>query len=95
MADFAERVKSEGIPGGTGGARQQHVRLDGRRNSLAAYFAVLDLPSDADQRAVRRAYYQLARRYHPDVNNSPDSNARMQQINEAYRRIMAQFEKEA
>lgn len=87
VADFAANA-----PEAEAGAHQQRVRLDTRRNSLAVYLAILELPADADRRAVRKAYYRLARRYHPDVNDSPEATHRMQQINEAYRRIMAQFE---
>jgi curved DNA-binding protein len=44
---------------------------------------------------VRRAYHHLARQHHPDISNAPDSTNRMQAINEAYQRIMEQFEKDA
>jgi hypothetical protein len=96
VADFAERAQSNGAGASSSEPRtsKQGVPLNARRNSLTAYFAVLDLKPDADRAAVRRAYYRLARRYHPDVSNSPDSTARMQQINEAYQRIMSLFEKD-
>jgi curved DNA-binding protein CbpA len=41
---------------------------------------------------VRRAYRDLARQYHPDLNPSPDATAKMQAINQAYQQIMDQFE---
>lgn len=92
VADFAERVQANGDNSGdVHNQGKQQVRLDTNRNSLAAYFAVLELAPTASRREVRRAYYELARRYHPDVSTSPDSTARMQQINEAYKRIMAQI----
>ncbi|MBZ0299365.1 MAG: J domain-containing protein [Anaerolineae bacterium] len=100
VADFAERVQSNGNGRQRRSDSQQNTQepprtnLHGRRTTLAAYFEVLELSADADRGAVRQAYYQLARRYHPDVSGSPDSTARMQQINEAYQRIMAHFEKE-
>ncbi|MBN1137901.1 MAG: DnaJ domain-containing protein, partial [Anaerolineae bacterium] len=31
------------------------------------YYAILGVPSDADEQAIKRAYRQLARRYHPDA----------------------------
>lgn len=34
--------------------------------------------------AVKRAFRQLARRMHPDVNPVPTAHAEMQQLNEAY-----------
>jgi hypothetical protein len=96
VADFAVRAQPNGAQAGpsTSEGRKQGVHLNARRNSLTAYFAVLELKPDADRAAVRRAYYKLARRYHPDVSTSPDSTVRMQQINEAYRRIMALFEQD-
>ncbi len=98
VADFSERVQAnphEHKSGDTRDHQKQQVRLDMARNSLAVYFAVLELAPNASRREVRRAYYELARRYHPDVSASPDSTARMQQINEAYKRIMAQMDKDA
>lgn len=96
VADFAERAQPDEAQAGAANRRsggpRQGVSLNARRNSLTAYFAVLELKPDADRAAVRRAYYRLARRYHPDVSTSPDSTARMQQINEAYQRIMALFD---
>ena len=86
VADFSQRVKAGGEETG------QHANLSSQRNPLAAYYALLEIGMDADRAAVRRAYYRLARRYHPDVSESQDSTGRMQQINEAYKRIMEQFE---
>ena len=31
------------------------------------YYAILGVPSDADEQTIKRAYRQLARRYHPDA----------------------------
>jgi hypothetical protein len=70
---------------------REHVYFDPQRNPLMNYYSILELPMYADQAAVRRAYYHLARRYHPDVSTSSDSTLRMQQINEAYQRIMEQW----
>lgn len=89
LADFAERVQHS--TGSEAKAGKQRTPLHTQRNTLSAYFAVLELKPDADRAAVRAAYYKLARRYHPDVSPSPDSTTRMQQINEAYQRIMAWF----
>ena len=73
------------------GDTKEHVYLDHQRNPLKDYYSVLEISVDADRAAVRRAYYRLARRYHPDVSASTDSTLRMQQINEAYQRIMEQW----
>jgi hypothetical protein len=92
VADFAEIAY--GSTSSEPKAGKQRVPLNPQRNSLNAYFEVLELRPDADREAVRRAYYRLARNYHPDVSTSPDSTARMQQINEAYQRIMSLLDKD-
>jgi hypothetical protein len=57
------------------------------------YFEVLGLTSSADLIAVKRAYRRLARKLHPDVNQSPEATAQMQRLNEAYERILADLGK--
>jgi len=90
VADFSREA-----PRSNGQQRDDGARLPNfRRRSLAEYYDVLEIPSNADRAAVRQAYHQLARLYHPDINSSPDSTNRMQEINEAYQRIMEQFEKD-
>lgn len=37
------------------------------RDELENYYAILGVPADADQETIKRAYRQLARRYHPDL----------------------------
>ncbi|MFH1928957.1 MAG: molecular chaperone DnaJ [Chloroflexota bacterium] len=48
------------------------------------YYEVLDVPRNATGDKIRRAYRNLARQYHPDVNSSPDAEGRIKEINEAY-----------
>jgi molecular chaperone DnaJ len=46
---------------------------------------VLELARDAPQGAVTKAYYRLAKRYHPDKNpDDPTAEERFKQISEAY-----------
>lgn len=73
------------------GARPSASR---QASALRVYYDVLDLAEDVGQEAVKLAYRRLARLYHPDVNPAPDATARMQAINEAYEKIMQQFEDE-
>src|SRR5437879_12119527 len=47
------------------------------------YYAVLGVPIDADSETLKRAYRQLARRYHPDVAGSAGA-IQMKRINRAY-----------
>jgi len=48
------------------------------------FYALLGLTKDASQDDIRRAYLEAARRLHPDVNLSPDSNEMFIQLQEAY-----------
>ena len=47
------------------------------------YYAILGVPIDADDDTLKRAYRQLARRYHPDLAG-PDGAVHMKRINRAY-----------
>jgi len=54
--------------------------MSGRRD----YYQVLGVPRDADARALKQAFRQLARRYHPDTSTDPDAGQRFREIAEAY-----------
>ena len=47
------------------------------------YYKILEVPRDASQDDIRKAYRKLARKYHPDVSKEADAEARMRDINEA------------
>jgi WD40 repeat protein len=53
--------------------------LDNKEN----YYAILGVPLDADSDTLKRAYRQLARRYHPDLAG-PEGAVQMKRINRAY-----------
>jgi curved DNA-binding protein len=47
------------------------------------YYKIMEVPRDASQDDIRKAYRKLARKYHPDVSKEADAEARMRDINEA------------
>src|SRR6266581_386006 len=47
------------------------------------YYSVLGVPINADSDTIKRAYRQLARRYHPDLAG-PEGATQMKRINRAY-----------
>jgi WD40 repeat protein len=47
------------------------------------YYAILGVPIDTDSETLKRAYRQLARRYHPDLAG-PEGAVQMKRINRAY-----------
>lgn len=48
------------------------------------YYEVLGVSRDADAKAIKDAFRELALKYHPDRNKSPDAEARFKEIAEAY-----------
>jgi curved DNA-binding protein len=48
------------------------------------YYHVLGVPRTANADEIQRAYRQLARRNHPDVNKDPGAEERFKDISEAY-----------
>lgn len=48
------------------------------------YYAALGVERNASQEEIQRAYRKLARKYHPDVNKTPEAEEKFRQISEAY-----------
>jgi molecular chaperone DnaJ len=48
------------------------------------YYEVLGVPRDADAKAIKDAFRQLALKYHPDRNKEPGASDRFKEIAEAY-----------
>ncbi len=48
------------------------------------YYEVLGVDRNATQEEIKKAYRKLARKYHPDVNKSPDAEERFKEVKEAY-----------
>lgn len=47
-------------------------------------YQVLGVDEDASQTEIKKAFFQMAKKYHPDVNKSPNAAKKFSQINEAY-----------
>ena len=48
------------------------------------YYSTMGVSPDADAETIKKAYRRLARKYHPDVSDEPDAEARFKDVGEAY-----------
>ena len=48
------------------------------------YYKTLGVDRDASQADIKKAYRRLARKYHPDVSEEKDAEARFKELSEAY-----------
>lgn len=52
---------------------------------------ILGITKTTERDEIKRAYRRMARRYHPDLNSSPDAHYLMQKLNTAYDRILTEL----
>ncbi|CAB3402900.1 unnamed protein product [Caenorhabditis bovis] len=48
------------------------------------YYKILGVDKKADAKAIKKAYFQLAKKYHPDINKTKEAQSKFQEISEAY-----------
>ena len=49
------------------------------------YYKILGVNNDADHKDIKKAYYQLAKKYHPDTNKGDkQAQKKFQEVSEAY-----------
>lgn len=55
-----------------------------RRVKERNHYEVLGVPFNADLDTIKKAYYKQAKKYHPDVNKSPDAIEIFKEVKKAY-----------
>ena len=69
--------------------KQRHGRHQQRGQALVVhaeqdYYNVLGIDKSADKQAIKTAYRQKARKFHPDVNKDPGAEDTFKKISAAY-----------
>jgi len=63
-------------------------------NPLQVYWDILGINASTDRELIKRAYRSMARKEHPDTNTNDDATKKMQQLNEAYAKILAHLDEQ-
>jgi DnaJ-class molecular chaperone len=50
----------------------------------ADYYKILEVPRNANQAEIKKAYRKLSLKYHPDKNSAPDAAAKFAEVSAAY-----------
>lgn len=48
------------------------------------YYQILGVSKDADQKEIKKAFKQLAKKYHPDISKEPNAEEKFKEAQEAY-----------
>ena len=56
-------------------------------------YKILQVDPSADPEVIEAAYQRLARKWHPDVNKSPDAAEKIRQLNAAYEVLQNPFKR--
>lgn len=54
---------------------------------MADYYELLKIPSSSDDARIRKAYYKLAKEWHPDKNSDKGAAVKFQEISVAYKTL--------
>lgn len=88
IADFNDTPLKDGYQRTYKTHDDRYRQQVGANHHLRDFYGELGLTIEADRGAVRKAYRQLAREFHPDLNSTPEATLRMQRLNEAYNKII-------
>src|SRR3989344_1735420 len=56
-------------------------------------YRLLNIPPDADEKTIRKAYRNRSRELHPDVNPSPDAAAQFAKLSQAVNTLLDPIER--
>lgn len=80
----SSRFVPERLPRSLLSGHQSIVRFHTSQFAGKDYYKILDVPKTASQKEIKKAYYQLAKKYHPDTNKDAEAAKKFQEVSEAY-----------
>lgn len=69
------------------------IRSSTHQNSISTtatlaskdYYKILGVSKNSSAKEIKKSYYQLAKKYHPDTNkDDPNASKKFQEVSEAY-----------
>jgi molecular chaperone DnaJ len=63
---------------------QRAFRASSLLFSKKDYYSILGVPRSSSEQEIKKAYFSLAKKYHPDINKEPDAKERFSEISTAY-----------
>ena len=56
----------------------------GKNGGKDDFYSTLGVEKSASQSDIKKSYFQMAKKYHPDVNKTPEAKEKFAKINNAY-----------
>ena len=63
---------------------QKQLKIKRKIMANKDYYSILGVGKDAGEDEIKSAYRRLAKKYHPDLNKTPEAAEKFKEINEAY-----------
>lgn len=62
----------------------KNVEKAKKKDSQKDYYKILGVTRDSDQTTIKKAYYRLAKKFHPDHNDDPKASKKFTELTQAY-----------
>lgn len=73
------------FPDNIDGVTHRYIHTTNSLHARVDYYKVLGVSKNASPKDIKKAYYQLAKKYHPDANkDDPEAPKKFQEVSEAY-----------
>jgi DnaJ-domain-containing protein 1 len=70
------------MPGSSGGSKKKDLYGKKPHTVINFHVEILGVSKSSSKDDIKKAYFKLAKQYHPDVNKSPEAKEKFSLINE-------------